>query len=318
MVPLQRFIRLGFMNEHIPEDWIDDLVEIVHGAGVEILRWYGIDAAVVLKEDRTPLTEADRGAHRHLVRELSRLAPSLPVLSEESSEAEISGRASWDRFWLVDPLDGTKEFLKRSGEFTVNVALVDRGEVRVGIVHLPASGKTYRAAASIGAQMADRGAEFQPIRTRVFPPANPVLVASKDHQGNEVVALARALGPGVEFARMGSSLKFCLVAEGRADLYLRDLPTMEWDTGAAQCIVQMAGGQVYVWPSLRSSPVTEDVSALLATVGAGEEGEGVTSLRYNKASLKNPSFLVVGDPTGGWRGPVGEVLNGSNVSTPNQ
>jgi 3'(2'), 5'-bisphosphate nucleotidase len=109
---------------------------------------------------------------------------------------------------------------------------------------------------------------------------------------------------------MGSSLKFCLVAEGKADLYLRDLPTMEWDTGAAQCIVQMAGGQVYVWPSLRTSPSHLDASA--------QPREGATSLSYNKTSLQNPSFLVVGDPTGRWRGPVGVTLDRPNESTTNQ
>jgi 3'(2'), 5'-bisphosphate nucleotidase len=299
------------MTEHLPQLWIDDLVEIVQGAGEEILQWYGGDAGVTLKEDHSPLTEADRSAHRYLVRRLSLLTPRLPVLSEESPESEVARRHTWPRFWLVDPLDGTKEFLKGTGEFTVNVALIEGGEVRAGVVHHPVSGKTYRAAPSVGAQVADRGGAFMPIRTRAFPLENPVLVASRDHQGPQVEALAQALGPRVEFASMGSSLKFCLVAEGRADLYLRDLPTMEWDTGASQCIVQEAGGGVYLWPLDR------------VVSGREKDGKGEAvleghSLKYNKPSLRNPGFLVVGDPTGAWAGAVETVLADLNKSTTTQ
>lgn len=287
------------MSLHTPEHWIDDLVGIVRGAGEAILEWYGGTAGVVMKEDRTPLTEADRSAHRYIHRELTRLTPSLPVLSEESAEEEIAGRAGWERFWLVDPLDGTKEFLKGTGEFTVNVALVERGEVRMGFVHLPALGKTYRAAPSIGAEIAEGSGTFRSIRARPFNAEAPILVASRDHQGPEVEALAKVLGPRVEFASMGSSLKFCLLAEGKADLYLRDLPTMEWDTGAAQCIVQEAGGAVYAWPTGHRA----------LSDGSSGKRELMTPLRYNKTSLRNPGFLAAGDPQGSWRRQVEDLLD---------
>jgi 3'(2'), 5'-bisphosphate nucleotidase len=261
---------------------MDELVAIVRRAGREILRWYGDPGRVETKEDRTPLTEADRAGHRLLVRELAALVPELPVLSEESAEEEISERREWRRFWLVDPLDGTKEFLKGTGEFTVNVALVEEGRPVVGVVHAPALGRSYRASSRLGAQLSRGEEPFRPIRTRRFHREGPVMVASRDHAGPAVEELARALGPGVEFTTMGSSLKFCLVAEGRADLYPRDLPTMEWDTAAAQCVLERAGGAVYALPAS----------------GAPVEG---TELTYNKDTLENPPFLAVGDPRGDWR-----------------
>jgi 3'(2'), 5'-bisphosphate nucleotidase len=254
---------------------IDDLVSIVRRAGERILEFYDDPGRITEKENRTPLTEADHAAHRLLAGELRALAPGIPVLSEESPEHEIAERRSWRRFWLVDPLDGTKEFLKRTGEFTVNVALVEDGRPTVGVVHVPVSGRTYRASAELGAQVGEGAADFRPIRTRSFAAGAPVLVASRDHAGPGVEALQKALGEGVELTNMGSSLKFCLVAEGRADLYLRDRPTMEWDTGAAQCIVEAAGGGVF---GLDEAPLV-----------------------YNKTSLLNPSFLAVGDPSGPWR-----------------
>ncbi|MSR22653.1 MAG: 3'(2'),5'-bisphosphate nucleotidase [Gemmatimonadetes bacterium] len=265
---------------------MDDLVRVARRAGEEILRWYGAPGAVHVKEDRTPLTEADRAAHRLLVRELPSIVPGVPVLSEESEGVERVDRLGWTRFWLVDPLDGTKEFLKGTGEFTVNVALIEDGRPVVGVVHVPATGRTYRASPALGAQMADKDGPFRPIRSRPFPPDSPVLVASRDHSGPGVEALARALGPSVQFTSLGSSLKFCVVAEGRADLYLRDLHTMEWDTAAAQCIVERAGGAVY---GLISGGLSVGVK-----------------LRYNKSTLENPPFLTVGDPSGAWRDMFGE------------
>jgi 3'(2'), 5'-bisphosphate nucleotidase len=273
------------------------LVEVCLAAGHEILERYGSPGAVTEKEDRSPLTDADRAAHDLLVRELPTVAPGVPVLSEESPESEGAGRRSWERFWLVDPLDGTKEFLRRTGEFTVNVALVERGRPVVGVVHVPALGRTYRASPGRGAEVAEeaggRGlAAFRPIRTRPFRAEAPVLVASRDHAGPGVQALARALGPAVQFTSMGSSLKFCLVAEGKADLYLRDLPTMEWDTAAAQCVLEHAGGAVF--------------DATPSDLDAGT----YTPLRYNKDTLRNPPFLAAGDPRGSWRERLGSGRGG--------
>jgi len=263
-------------------DAVEALLQIVRDAGAEILRYYGAPGAVVEKEDRTPLTAADRAAHTLIVRELGRLTPDIPVLSEESEPDELEGREGWGRFWLVDPLDGTKEFLKRTGEFTVNVALIEAGVPTLGVVYVPALGVTYLGSEALGAQKSEGGGPFRSIRTRPFstdPQAEPVLVASRDHAGPGVAALASALGERVRFTSMGSSLKFCLVAEGVADLYLRDLPTMEWDTGAAHAVLRHAGGEVY-----------------------GVEGAGQPApLRYNTPTLRNPHFLAVGDPSGPWR-----------------
>ncbi len=254
------------------------LISLVHEAGEAVMAWYGTMPEVEEKEDRTPLTAADRAGHSHLVAGLSRLDPSIPILSEESPPEASAGRLGWERHWLVDPLDGTKEFLKETGEFTVNVALIEDGRPVVGIVHVPATGSTYRASEDWGAQKAGADGRFRPIRTRRFDPSRAVLVGSRDHAGPGVERLARLLGPDVEFTSMGSSLKFCLVAEGRADLYLRDRPTMEWDTAAAQCIVERAGGEVL---SL-------------------DESFEAAPLVYNKTNLRNPSFLCVGDPEGPW------------------
>ena len=268
----------------VSEPVMDQVLRLVREAGEEILRWYGDPGAVEEKDDRSPLTAADRAAHEHLVTGLSRVAPSIPILSEESPPEAIEGREAWERHWLVDPLDGTKEFLKGTGEFTVNVALVESSRPTIGIVHVPASGSTYRASEAWGAQKAGKQGRFLPIQTRPFEQGSPVLVGSRDHVGPSVHKLANALGPAVEFTSLGSSLKFCLVAEGRADLYLRDRPTMEWDTAAAQCIVERAGGGV---------------------LGLGDASSG--ALQYNKSNLLNPSFLCVGDLGGPWRTLVRQI-----------
>ncbi len=266
---------------------MESLAELVCEAGREILRWYGVPGVVEQKGDQTPLTAADRAAHVHLSDALSRLSPSIPVLSEESPPDAISGRESWGRFWLVDPLDGTKEFLKGTGEFTVNVALIEAGRPILGVVHAPALRCTYQASEEGGAEKANDDGRFWSIRTRRFDEDMPVLVGSRDHAGPAVGQLARSLGPAVEFTSMGSSLKFCLVAEGKADLYIRDRPTMEWDTGAAQCIVERAGGGVF----------------------ALDAPEEETPLRYNKSDLRNPHFLCVGDPDGPWKDLIRPALS---------
>lgn len=264
---------------------MDSVTSLVREAGDEILRWYGTSLEVGEKNDKSPITAADRAAHRCLVDGLGRLSPSLPVLSEESAPEETSERATWERFWLVDPLDGTKEFLKGTGEFTVNVALIDRGRPVMGLVHAPALDRFYRACRPALSEVSVEGGEFVSIRTRTFDAGHPVLVASRDHAGPRIKAFAKALGRGVEFNSMGSALKFCLVAEGKADLYLRDGPTMEWDTAAAQCVVEQAGGAVL----------------------ALGESETPTTLVYNKSTLRNPQFLCVGDPDGSWSEAIDDI-----------
>ena len=258
---------------------IDAVTELAFRAGAEILRHYGGKGPVDRKPDGSPVTAADWAAHETLEKGLRAAAPTVAFLSEESAPGTTAPRPIGGRFWLVDPLDGTKEFLRESGEFTVNIALIEAGEAVLGVVHAPALDLTYRAERGSGAERRQDGSGFEPVRTRPFAAERPVLVASRSHAGPRIEAFARALGPAVEFTSMGSSLKFCLVAEGKADLYLRDGPTMEWDTGAAQCVVEGAGGEVY---SLAGS-----------RVGA--------VLTYDKEELRNPHFLCAGDPRGSWR-----------------
>jgi 3'(2'), 5'-bisphosphate nucleotidase len=258
-------------------------LEAAREAGHAILAFYGQPLPVDLKADDSPLTRADLEAHRVIVDRLGQ-STSLPVLSEESAPAEVAGRADWRTFWCVDPLDGTKEFVKgsqdppvRSGEFTVNVALVEDGVPVLGVVHVPVLGVTYWAAdGEAWKQVGDT--EPERIRTRPAPPDRLVVVASRDHAGPEVAAIVdrvEADGRAVDATSMGSSLKFCLVAEGAADFYPRTVPTFEWDTAAAQAIVEAAGGRVG----------TRDADRLT----------------YNKADLRNPSVFAWGDPSLDWR-----------------
>lgn len=262
---------------------LTEIREIAYAAGVEAMRFYKEPLPVDYKADDSPLTAADRAAHRLICDRLRAFQPGIPVLSEESEPEEVAGRREWKRFWLVDPLDGTKEFIKQTGEFTVNIALIVEGEARLGVVHAPATGLTYFAEKPLGAfkKIGDQAPE--PIRARPLPHSpnqkpngtdaqELTIVASRDHAGPMVKQLFERY-PQAETKSMGSSLKFCLVAEGAADLYLRDGPTMEWDTAAAQCVLEAAGGEV------------SDL--------------GGTKLTYNKESLKNPSFIAVGDPLAG-------------------
>ncbi len=253
---------------------IEDIKSICREAGQEILKYYGRAGRVEAKADDSPLTQADRAAHTLICRRLQSLDPAIPVLSEESDESEIRERRAWKRFWLVDPLDGTKEFIKQTGEFTVNIALIRDGQPVLGVIHVPARDRTYFAESGRGAWKEIENREAQAIRVRSAPAekgpeAALTIVASRDHAGPQVQELL-ARYPDATATSMGSSLKFCLVAEGAADLYLRDVPTMEWDVAAAQCVVESAGGRV------------------LTLNG--------TSLHYNKESLRNPPLLTAGDP----------------------
>lgn len=236
------------------------------------------------KADDSPLTEADLAAHKLLEQGLMTLTPEIPVLSEESESPDFATRQGWSRYWIVDPLDGTKEFIKRSGEFTVNVALIENGTPVMGIVHVPALSITYSAinqpdTDAHGAWKFEAG-NSTAITARSLPTDSTVsVVASRNHGAEEVVALLDRIGAelgSVETTSMGSSLKLCLVAEGKADLYPRLAPTCEWDTAAAQAVVEAAGGQVL-----------DDQLAVL---------------RYNqKDSLLNPHFYVIGDTDYDWQ-----------------
>jgi 3'(2'), 5'-bisphosphate nucleotidase len=250
-----------------------EVCDLAARAGERIMHFYAGGAEVTWKEDASPLTSADRASHDFLTESLRSLTPEIPVISEESEEAANSLVDSTGRFWLVDPLDGTKEFVKGTNEFTVNVALVEEGRPVLGVVHAPALNITYYGVRNSGAWRRNGDGAPTPISARRADSAQLSVVASKDHAGPLVGAMLNRLA-GPQLQSMGSSLKFCLVAEGKADLYLRDLPTMEWDTAAAQSIVEAAGGGVF---SLDGRP-----------------------LRYGKPGLRNSAIMTVGDVQFDW------------------
>ena len=228
---------------------LDFLLETAREAGRAILDIYRTDFGVVSKSDSSPLTEADLRAHRAIVARLAERYPDTPVLSEESAEhAVYEVRRHWPSYFLVDPLDGTKEFVKRNGQFTVNIALIEGGRPTAGVVYAPDLDWLYYGTAEGGAFKSEGGGAAQPIRVRQRGERGKiVVVGSLSHPTPEMAAFVDELRQGgaeVEFVAMGSSLKLCLVAEGKADLYPRFGPTMEWDTAAADAVVRAAGGRL--------------------------------------------------------------------------
>ncbi len=258
------------------EALIAPVCDIVKQAGQEVMKIYLAGFEVEEKEDRSPRTTADLASHRLICRQLKTLTPDIPVLSEESASIPYSQRMRWKRYWLIDPLDGTREFIKKNGEFTVNVALVIDHVAHLGAVYLPVQDTCYYAATGHGAFKHEREQAACRIRTRFSTPdAIPTICGSRSHAGHSLQALLAQIGDH-ELISVGSSIKTCLVAEGKADLYPRFGPTSEWDTAAAHCIVQEAGGSL--------------VDTRLRTV------------RYNtKDSLLNPSFIVFGSLNDRWR-----------------
>ena len=256
---------------------LDQALEIAVLAGREILDVYENDFDVHYKGDGSPLTIADSRAHTLIQEKLVQVTPEIPVLSEESNPEALEERLNWDRFWLVDPLDGTKEFVKRNGEFTVNIALIENNSPVLGVVHTPVKSISHFAAEGIGAFKIDGGGTRQAISVREAVMGQITMVASRSHSGEEVdqfrEAVERDLGT-VEIASMGSSLKLCLVAEGLADIYPRLGLTSEWDTGAAHCVLNVAGGSVV---DLAGKPLV-----------------------YNKPDILNPWFLARGGNNVNW------------------
>lgn len=224
----------------------DPLLEGIWEAGRKVLEIYQRGFMVEAKADSSPLTEADLASHHALVALLERVTPQIPILSEESAEIPYSIRQAWSRYWLIDPLDGTKEFIKKSGEFTLNVALIEDGVPVFGIVYAPVLGTTWWGRQGEGAWKKEGDQEAQAIRARPLPDPEKApwyIVGSRSHGADEFEAFCARL-PHHERVSMGSSLKLCLVAEGKADLYPRLAPTSEWDTAAAQAVVIAAGGEV--------------------------------------------------------------------------
>jgi len=248
---------------------------IARDAAAAILAVYGQEFEVQRKADHSPVTAADLAAQRVIVAGLDALDEVLPVLSEEARIAPWSERQRWSRYWLVDPLDGTREFVKRNGEFSVNIALIDGHEPVLGVVLAPVTGDLYAAERGGGAwRQEGADAVWQSIATRAITEP-PMVAGSRSHGGHGVALLRELLGDDFVETPMGSSLKFCLLARGTADVYLRRGATSEWDTAAAQCVLEAAGGAVL---DLDGHP-----------------------LRYNrKDSLLNPEFLAVGDTAIDW------------------
>ncbi|MDR5865934.1 3'(2'),5'-bisphosphate nucleotidase CysQ [Halomonas koreensis] len=270
------------MTNFVTDDLRSRLIEGVHAAGREVMAVYRRDFDVETKADESPLTEADMASHHALVALLEAATPEVPILSEESGEIPFETRRGWERYWLIDPLDGTKEFIKKNGEFTLNVALIEDGVPVFGIVHAPALGEagiSWVGQAGQGAFKLE-GTTRTPIRVRALPAEGREpwkVVGSRRHGAETFEAFCAGL-PAHECVSMGSSLKLCLVAEGAADLYPRLAPTCEWDTAAAQAVVTAAGGQVL-------------------------NAETLEPLRCNQQdSVLNPFFIVCGQRDERWEG----------------
>lgn len=228
---------------YIDANLLRDVEAIAHEAGAAILGIYARNFSVQKKADKSPLTEADVAAHTIISRRLSELSPSLPILSEEDTEG-FSGPDQAGRYWLVDPLDGTKEFIKRNGEFTVNIALIAKGRPVLGVVFAPVLDTIYFAAQGVGAfRQIGEGEREQICVAKHEAETSWKVVGSRSHSGASMGDVLQLLGTH-EMLSIGSSLKFCMVAEGSADVYPRLGPTSLWDTAAAQCIVEQAGGRV--------------------------------------------------------------------------
>ena len=228
---------------------MQQVVQLAREAGVATLPFWRADVAVITKADESPVTAADMAAHHVIAAGLQRLAPQIPVLSEEDCNIALAERQQWQRWWLVDPLDGTKEFIAGSEEFTVNIALIEQGRVVFGVVGVPTTGRCYYGGHGFGAWREDQAGHALPISVRETPPAGSAftVVASRRHSSPEQERLLTGLSAAVgelELATIGSSLKFCLLAEGAADCYPRLAPTSQWDTAAAQGVLEGAGGEV--------------------------------------------------------------------------
>ena len=229
------------------ETLCNSCLKIARNAGSRILEIYESEFDIEHKDDKSPLTNADMASHHTIVEALSALTPEIPILSEESAKLPFEERSQWRTYWLVDPLDGTREFIKRNGEFTVNIALVEGGVPTLGVVYAPVLERTYLAAAGKGAWRRDGDGEARPIRATGTGTGDGTrelaVVASRSHPSPRLEAFLDRLGEH-RLVSMGSSLKLCLVAEGAADVYPRLGPTMEWDTAAGHAVLAGAGGAV--------------------------------------------------------------------------
>jgi len=224
------------------EEMLESVIALAVEAGNAILTVYATEFDVQSKSDQSPLTVADLASQRRISEGLKQLSPQLPIISEEDGLPDFAVRSRWQRYWLVDPLDGTKEFVNRNGEFTVNIALIDNHRPVLGVVHVPVQNKTFIGCQGYGAELRVSGTAT-PIHVSRSSRSPVRVVGSRSHRGSSLDTFLDKLGEH-ELVPMGSSLKFCTVAEGHADVYPRLGPTSEWDTAAAQAVVEQAGGQV--------------------------------------------------------------------------
>jgi len=245
---------------------LPDVIKVADEASEKVLHIYQSDFKVSYKADDSPITAADTAAHDIISHGLRAISREIPILSEEGKDIPWEERKHWRRFWLVDPIDGTKDFTQRTGEFTVNIAMIEDGEPVMGVVIAPAIKEAYWGVVGEGARRRDRNGKVQRIRV-AEPKAVKRVVASKNHLNEETRAFIERLGEH-ELVQAGSSLKFCRIAEGHADIYPRMGPTCEWDTGAAQAVLMAAGGKVQ---TLDGKP-----------------------LKYGKQDVLNPYFVAAG------------------------
>jgi len=244
---------------------LEIVVKIAKDAGDAIMKIYDKDFQIDYKDDKSPLTEADTKSNEIICEALARAYPEIPILSEENKAAEYAVRKNWEYFWLIDPIDGTKEFIKKNGEFTVNIALIHKNSPVLGVVYAPALGDMYQAKKGEGAF---KNGEKLPLQTNPDLKEKMSVVASKSHLSDETQAFIDTLDTKeIEQVSKGSSLKLCMVAEGEADIYPRLAPTMEWDTAAADAVVRESGKMTYQFEN--DQPVV-----------------------YNKTDLLNPWFVV--------------------------
>ena len=250
---------------------LTEIKNIAQGAGQKIMSYYNADKGITYKKDNSPLTLADQAAHHFILEHLHQLYPEIPIISEESAVPNYQERRAFQRFWLIDPLDGTKEFIKRNGEFTVNIALIEKEQVILGVVTAPTQNTTYMAVKGLGAWVSQGDEDpRQLIASKRCNFQNLTVSVSRSHPSEKLNSFLRQL-PGLIPKPIGSSLKFCAIAENQVDLYPRFSPLNEWDTAAAQIVTEESGGQV-----------------------VGLDGK---PLRYNKPSMKHEAgFLATRTP----------------------
>jgi len=256
------------------EQLLEQCSEISRAAGVVLLTYHQTEHVISKKSDQTMVTEADKAADQLIIDGLQSLQPNLPVISEESPAPAYAIRRQWDRYWLVDPLDGTHEFIKGSEEFTVNIALIEHEKVVLGVVYAPTTGNLWRASAETEAMLLQPEQPAKTISARKIERDDVIVISGHSEKGERFQNMLKKIKPGVNIP-MGSSLKICLIAEGKADLYPRLGKTSEWDTAAAQCVLERAGGHL---TDTQMQP-----------------------LKYNtKDSLINPEFFAFGSSNHDW------------------